>query len=490
MHQQLLAAEDAIRANKLEVAVSIYEEMLAGGKQATGLLLRQLVPLYVQTRQLIKALEAAQALVYFAPTAESYMVLSSAQEKLGLNDAALSSVHRTLQLNPEDRSAVETRLYLLASRYSPMDYYEEAVRCAPECPPPKPLSSRPSAPLKVGYVSGDFKAHVMDRLIEPLLKYSSLDVTCYDNTIKQDEVSTRLRTYPARWKYIYGLSAEAVAQQVVDDKIDVLVDLAGLTAGNRLDVFNLRPAPIQVTMLGYLPTTGYRCFDWRIADVEQQYQYSEPLWSMESAAAPLPLCSQLPITPLPALRNGFITFGYVNGLRKLTSAFIEQAVSVLKAVPNSRLVVMCLGASDEDTATSVLRRFGNVQDRVMLTESCGGAAFCRLFAEIDIALDPFPYGGCITSYDTLYHGVPILSDPSDRRLNADARRLQQQALGRVFPYSCVGALADDLGYLGSLRENLRPALSRILAGQPELWVGQVEDTFKVMVDAKKLRMAA
>jgi len=492
MIEALEAAEKLISENRPDEAARAYEAMLAGGVEATGLLLRQLVPLYVTLRKPLRALEAAQALVYFRPSdPDAWIVLSGAQEKLGLNHEALRSVYRSLELRPSDKQTIETMLYLLASMYSPEEYRAEAERWAPESSSPPPLTPVvPSRPLRIGYVSGDFKHHVMDRILEPLLRYSKCEIICYDNTPRQDKKSEHLRQWGKQWKYIRGLKADAVAAQVVADGVQVLVDLSGLTAGNRLDVFRLRPAPVQVTMAGYLPTTGYDCFDWRIADTETQLHYTEPLWKLETAVAPMPLCPELSITPLPARKNNFVTFGYVNGLRKLTTEFIAQMISVLQSVPKSRLMLMCLGASDKDTVTSVLRRFGAVQDRVFFTESCGGLGFCRLFADIDIALDPFPYGGCITSFDTLYHGVPIITGLERRRIGQDAARLQSlvhedRFIAKDGDYAKIAAYAAfDLNALERTRLTLRQRLESQLVGNPATWVSALENAFQEMFRLK------
>jgi len=484
--EALESAERAIRENDLPRAAEVYEAMLAEGSKPLALLLRQLVPLYLATRRPLKALDAANALSYFEPSAEAYSFQSTVLARLGLDP--LPAIYRALELAPHDRGIINELLFTLATTLSPSDYLAEAKRWAIPSSPRVTSHRAPSSLPRIGYVTGDAKQHVMDRVIEPLLKYAELETVVYDNTEKQDEKSTYLRSFGQKWKYIRGLKAEAIAQQVRDDGIDVLVDLSGLTAGNRLDVFALRPAPVQVTAFGCLFSTGMDCFDYRFADVEDQAHYSEPLWRLSTGIAPMHLGADLPVSPLPALKNGFVTFGYVNGLRKLSKEFIERAISIIQAVPNSKLLVMTLGASDPETATSILRRFGPIQDRVLLTESVGGLAFCRLFSEIDIAIDPTPYGGCMTTFDTLFHGVPILCHFGKRRVEADAARLQSEMDSFLFCYENVVYAAQracaDLQRLARIRQTLRPSLLRHPAGQPSTWVREIESAYRSMSSAR------
>jgi len=493
MDELLERAESLIREGRFGEAIHLYEELALGGAEAQGLLLHNLTPLYAKTHRLQRALESAQAAAFFTPCMRSWMVLSSIQEKLGLQDAALASVYRALECDPTNTSAHETRLYLLASRLSPLDARRAAEDYQATFPPSNPRRGVPPPPLRlrVGYVSGDFRQHVMDRIILSLLQFhdrTRVEVFCFDNSHVQDAVSTQMRSYPATWRYIYGLTDEAVAAQVAALQIDVLVDLAGLTAGNRMGVFRLRPAPVQVTGIGYLPTTGADCFDWRLADVEEQAQYTEPLWQLPSGTAPLPL-GEVPISSLPARRNGYFTFGYMNGLRKLRPECIAEFVRLLQRFPTAKLLLMSPGASDPVTATSLLRRFDPVQDRVMITQSQGGEAFCKLFAETDFTLDPWPYGGCITSWDSLYHGVPILTRKPDRRIAGDAHRLQTQVLGFAPSYEDLGGL-EFLDELEATRMNLRHELLSSPAGDPLLWVRSLENAYQSMREQVSLALAA
>lgn len=504
MEDLLARAEALALADQPGAAADIYQSLLAEPAAALGLLLHNLTTCLLKSRRPEAALRAAQAACQFAPgEARTWMTLSHIESRFGLREAALASLYRGLEIEPTNRSFHETRLWNLAQKLDPLDYRKEAQAWFSSLPVPGPYRHNPPALLpvssrvRVGYVSGDFRQHVMDRFIEPLLTHFNrerFEVFCFDNTETETcPVRQHLQSLPdVTWVRVQGLEARQAADLVRQAGIDVLVDLAGLSAFNRLDIFQERPAAVQITGIGFLPTTGADCFDWRLADYEHQYQYTEPLWKLPRVASPLPLHPQLPITELPASRNGFITFGYVNGLHKLSPDSIRQFVEVLQQVPNSRLILMMPGASDPASAAAILRRFDPVQDRIMLTESNGGEAFCTLFKDIDICLDPAPYGGCTTTIDCLFHGVPVATSLPDRRLAADAYFLQREMglgpTGDLLVDAC--ALAEDLERLAGIRQSLRGRYLAHPVGDPERVVRVLESAYLGMLEHSRAREAA
>ena len=501
-------AEELAVAGQDAEAASAYENLLSEGAEAQAHILQNLASTLTKSRQLVRAREAAEAQAFFAPgLARSWLTLNHIQSRLGMRDAALASLYRALELEPTNLSVQESRLFALASKLDPQDYRKEAEAWYASLPPVTGAYRRnPSLPgnrVRVGYVSGDFRTHVMDRFIEALLTYpqhSQFDVHCFDDSPAGDDNAgrRRLKAIPGiTWIDIRGLTPAQVTSILRLQKMDILVDLAGLSAHHSFHALRQRCAPLQLTGIGFLPTTGGDCFDFRIADYEDPREYTEPLWKLPRAAVPMPLHPEIEVSPLPAERNGFVTFGYVNGLHKLTPDSIQQFVRVLRLVPSSKLLVMLPGASDGRTAAEVLRRFDPVQDRVMFTESQGGAAFCNLFKDIDIALDPTPYGGCTTTVDSLFHGVPVLTGRPDRRLNADAWRLQmefelqQQGLtGAAIDIRQPEILAGDLNTLAFIRRALRPAYLDHHVGDPRGWVGLLEQSYIMMLEKVKLQAAA
>lgn len=503
MDEQLQRAQDLAVAGKPLEAAAIYEGLLADGAGFLSDVYYNLASCYSKARQPAKALAAAEAACALAPQlVRNWLARNYMENKLGLGDAALASLYRAFELEPTNPSIQETRLFALYTRTEPLAYRSEMEAWYEATYPrsyPKPTA--PTPPLRrirVGYVSGDFRTHVMDRYIEALLKHhdqEKVEVFCFDSrdeAVMADSVRVRLYGYKARFINISGMSDEEAAEAVRREGIDILVDLSGLTAHNRLGLFVQRPAPIQLTGIGYTGTLGADCFDFRIADYERPEYYTEPLLELPRAAVPLPLFPDLPVTPLPALRNGFVTFGYVNGLHKLTPEMVRQIIEVLEAVPRSKLLLMVLGAADPETARIILRRFDPVQDRVILTESNGGAAFCRLFADIDVALDPAPYGGCTTTIDTLFHGAPIATNLPERRVAADAYVLQREfglkPSGTLLVDACD--LAEDLDKLGAIRSSLRDRYLNHPVGRPDEWVANLEEAYAGLLWGAALAEAA
>lgn len=504
MEKELAAAESFALAGQFEQAVETYEGLLSDGHEAIGLILYNLIPCLIRCRRFSRALAAAHALTYHRPdAADSWMILNSVQERLGDQDGALASVYRTLALLPADRFAHEARLYLLSSRISPLDYLSAArewfssLPSVPQsCPRRRVLSSL--ARLRVGYVSGDYRRHVMERLILPLLTHHSarIEVHCFDNSAKHDAMSAHMRSFSGpKWHKIAKMDDSATAQLISDQEIDILVDLSGLTGGNRLDLFRRRPAPIQLTGYGYYPTTGADCFDWRLGDIEVQAHYSERLWRLDYPNCPLPLCPELPVSPLPFTRNGFLTFGYVNAIKKLTPPVVAEFIRVLQAVPASKLLVATPAIGDEESATAFLRRFDPVQDRILLTEAPSTPlSFCRLFSEIDVALEPFSYGGGVTAFECIYHGVPMICYPGDRRIGQTAAMVQAAIGAERFIAShssfteTARQIARNPTWLVGDRGELRHSL--IEWNTPARWVAGLEQAYFEMAAEAQQKEAA
>tara|TARA_R110002050_G_scaffold160395_1_gene289800 strand:- start:580 stop:1320 length:741 start_codon:yes stop_codon:yes gene_type:complete len=206
--------------------------------------------------------------------------------------------------------------------------------------------------IRVAYISPDFFTHSVSYFIEAILKYADkerFEVFCYANVVKEDTKTALLKSFvpEENWKAVSGKAAEAVANLIRDDKIDILVELTGHTAGNRLDVVARKPAPIQVTMIGYPNTTGLPTVDYRITDgvadpPNTSQKFVEKLVRLpECFLCYTPTKEPIEISPAPCLNNNFITFGSFNNLAKITDEVLCMWASVLIAVPKSILLLKC-----------------------------------------------------------------------------------------------------------------------------------------------------
>ena len=265
----------------------------------------------------------------------------------------------------------------------------------------------------------------------------------------------------------------AVAQRIRDDGIDILVDLAGHTAGNRLVVFTERPAPVQMTWLGYPNTTGLSAMDYRLTDAVADPQgiddtlHSETLLCLPNGFlcfAPEPDAPE--IGPLPALANGHVTFGSFNNLAKVTPEVMETWAAILHRVPRSRLLMKAGSLADEETRKrylEILVALGIDAGRVeLLSWIASNSGPLGAYGRVDIGLDPFPYNGTTTTCEALWMGVPVVTLRGDRHSGrVGASILTRVGLADLVAETRSGTvetavrLADDLDRLSVLREDLR-----------------------------------
>jgi len=349
----------------------------------------------------------------------------------GLAVEALAEFRAALAAAPQ-ATTHSNLLYALnfAPGLPPAEVYAEHKRWAQIYASPWPSGSRtqgdehdPERRLRVGYVSPDFVHHAVSYFIEPVLAAHDryrFEVVCYSNALVPDAVTARLRSLAEPWRDIARLDDEQAAALIRDDKIDILVDLAGHTARNRLLVFARKPAPVQVTWLGYPNTTGLAAIDYRLTDAvsdpsgQTDAWYSEKLFRLPGPFS----CYQPPrespsVAAPPALKNGYITFGSFNHLSKINSAVLDLWAKLLVRVPASRLLLKARGLADPETAArvrAVFARLGVAADRLELRyDDLSVVAHLELYHSVDVALDPFPYNGTTTTCEALWMGVPVVT---------------------------------------------------------------------------------
>lgn len=348
---------------------------------------------------------------------------------LGRLDEAVANYRQALQINPDLWCARSNLLFTInySPDYTPEEVFREHLewgRC--HAAPLKPsIKSRRNAralehKLRVGYVSADFRHHPVGYFFEPTLKHHDhdrLEVFCYSDVRTPDACTDRMRAYGGTWRDIVGQRDEAVAERIADDQIDILVDLSGHTAENRLMVFARKPAPIQVTWNGYPNTTGMAAMDYRITDAYAdppgmtEHLYTEQLVRLpEIYMAYQPPEKSPPVVPPPSLANGYVTFGSFNALAKVGRRVIAVWARILGVLPTARLVV--LGAAEGQARARLLQAFaghGIEPARIELIAKLPFEQFLEAHQQVDIALDPFPFNGAMTTCQTLWMGVPLIT---------------------------------------------------------------------------------
>jgi len=358
----------------------------------------------------------------------------------------------------------------------------------------------PQKRLRIGYVSPDFRHHSVSYFFMSLLMAHNRDdveVVCYSDVKRPDEITDCIKGLSDHWRSTLGLTSEAVAEQVWQDSIDILVDLAGHTGDNRLPVFAYKPAPVQVTWLGYPCTTGmpvmdYRLTDW-IADPEgEDVYYTETLFRLPQGF----LCYYPPdnapeISDLPARDEGRITFGSFNNLAKVTEKVAMVWSEILHQVPGSSLLLKSKPLGDGSTRRRYLELFldhGIPPARIkMLPRVSSKLEHLALYNKVDISLDTFPYNGTTTTCEALWMGVPVVTLSGNRH----SGRVGTSILTRIGLTELISAtendyvakaveLATDIEHLRELRTNMRSRMNGSPLCDAEAFACDVENAFRKM----------
>lgn len=334
----------------------------------------------------------------------------------------------------------------------------------------------PERRLRIGYVSADFREHSVSHFFEALLRAhdpAAVEVFCYAHVGRPDRVTERLQARAGHWLSILGLDDAAAAARIRRDRIDILVDLGGHTADNRLGVFARKPAPIQASWCGYPNTTGLAAMDYRITDARADPEGEAEPWHTETLVR-LPrsfLCyfppeHVGPVGPLPARQTGTVTFGSFNSLVKVTPEVMRLWARILQVVPGSRLLLKALQLRDAGVRAQILERFvaaGIASERIepipWMDESQNHLA---LYGRVDVALDPFPYNGTTTTCEALWMGAPVITLRGERHAGrVGVSLLTTVGLSELIaetPKAYVDLAADlarDFARLENLRASLR-----------------------------------
>jgi len=339
---------------------------------------------------------------------------------------------------------------------------------------PHPNDRSPDRRLRLGYVSPDFRTHPVGWFLRPLFAAhdrQSFELFCYSNTHRVDGVTTLLRSHTDGWREIVGQSDQQVADLIRADRIDILVDLALHTAKNRLLLFARKPAPVQVTYLGYPGHSGLETIDYRLTDIhldppvsgaslgraEQPARLPETYWCYRPIVDPCP-----EVAALPALAAGHITFGCLNAFCKVTSETLTAWCRLLSTLPHARLVINAQPGSHRTRVHDLFAASGIDPQRVRFVGMVPPEQYLQSYSAIDIGLDPFPFPGGTTTCDALWMGVPVISLAGPTPVTRGGLSLLSNVgLSELVAHSVDDylekaiALARDLPRLAALRTGLR-----------------------------------
>lgn len=335
------------------------------------------------------------------------------------SDADLFSTWLFYMNYQESHSATELRC--LHQRW-------EEGRHPPAFSPKKNRLNTPNTRLKVGYLSADFKTHSVAFFIESVLErhdVEKFEVFAYHLGPDTDAVTERIRSKVEHFRPVHELSPKEIAHQIAEDGIDIAIDLGAHTTSKLLEALLFRPAPVQISWLGYPNTTGVSAIDYRISDAIADPPGTGDAWNSEKLLR-LPDCFHcyrpeqcVPFDPAPAYRrNGFVTFGSFNVLPKLSASCLSAWARIINATPNSRLLIKTRYLRDPSARRHLFAQFkshGLSEDRIIVaSDQARWSDHLLRYREIDIALDPFPYNGTTTTCEALWMGVPVLTFTGDR----------------------------------------------------------------------------
>jgi protein O-GlcNAc transferase len=380
-------------------------------------------------RRMEEALRCYEEALRFRPTyASAHSNVGNTYKDLGQMEEAIAAFRQAVRCQPDFMGGHSNLLYALL--FSP-HYDSEAVFAEHQRwnrqhaehlgknVEPHANDRTPQRRLKVGYVSADFRGHPIGLWMLPLLEahdHANFEIYCYSSVKGADAITLRCRACADVWREAHPLSDVQLAGLIRQDQIDILVDLTMHMAGHRLLVFARKPAPVQVTYLAYPGTTGLTAVDYRLTDNyfdppgQPERYYSEKCWRLpDGVSCYHPVLETPPVNALPALEKGFVTFGCLNNFCKVGTPTLEAWSQILKKVPESRMLLCTPFGRCRERLGNYFAERGIVPDRIQFVDYAALADYFWNYHRIDIALDPFPYGGGTTTCDALWMGVPVVT---------------------------------------------------------------------------------
>jgi protein O-GlcNAc transferase len=465
---------------------------------------------YLLMQKVVEAAEAYQTAVRLQPSQPMYHAnLGGALLRLGRQSDAVAAFEQALRLDPRDALTRSNRIlagsYLLASAPALWQQVQAwgQLHGRPlqgKGPRHTHVVADPERRLRIGLVSADFRNHAAAYWIEPLLAglhQGDCEVVCYSNSGRVDAVTERLKAHADAWVPCAALDDAALAERIAADGIDILVDLSSHTEGHRLLVFARQAAPLQVSWFGFPVSTGLETMQYRFTDAvmdppgHSDAFYSEKLVRIKrfyAAYRPDPVCGEVGAGPV--VRNGFVTFASFNTLSKITPTVLQWWATILTQIPDARLLVQAAGLENAELAATVqaaLCANGVEPHRLSLRGWAGIEDYMRLGQEADIALDPFPFNGGVTTCHALWMGMPVITlagDTAASRVGAsiltgmgldpwiasDAQSYVDKAV----------SLAKDTETLGALRASLRARMEAAGLLDGRGLAAEAESAFRAM----------
>lgn len=435
----------------------------------------------------------------------AHVNISAALTRLGRIDQAIVHARQALKINPDwDELHSNLLFYLTHSQdLGPTALFAEHLRYAGHFEAPLRASwpqhanvRDPERRLRIGFVSADLYNHAVAHFITPILEHLALsprlEIVIYANSFHDDHVSRHLHGLASIWRQVEKLTHAELAQLVTSDAIDILIDLSGHTGFNRLPAFARKPAPLQLSWIGYPGTTGLQAMDYFLTDRsftppgELDDQFTEKLLYLPATAPFLPSPDAPDVCPAPAIANGYITFGSFNRAGKLNRAVIARWAKLLRLVPSARMVI---AAMPNKQTSDMLRSWFHQEDiastRLTFYGYTNTRDYLALHHQVDICLDTSPYTSGTTGFHALWMGVPTLTIVGPTLPGrATASILLPVGLPEFVTCSEVEFmekgqwLASNINHLAGLRPLMRQRMTDSAIGQPAIIAHGLESAMR------------
>lgn len=444
---------------------------------------------------LSKAIEAARNAVRLRPEmAQAHCNLGLALLDAGEIPNAIAAFQQAIYVSPNFLEARQSLLF--AMHYGDQFTAKDILAQARKFGSTQPSEAWPvTGELKtVAFLSGDFRNHPVATFLEPLLAHMDsrkFRVVLLSNTPTRDEVTERLAAHSFEFIEVHEMSPVQLQTACKALDVDVIVDLAGHTASNRMDALAIRLAPVQVSWLGYSGTTGLPTMDWILADSELiptgATEYTERVARLTGSAFCFDQTRfEAPLAPPPCITNGYVTFGSFNNHSKISPSAVAAWAEILNQVPGSRIIVKSRHLGEEAMADRVRAMFaqrGIDLARVTVTGWTVGRNPLEDYNQVDVALDTFPYSGATTTVDALSMGVPVVTYSGDRYAGRMSRSILA-AIGRIEwvtedqdSYTAQAVkLAERPEKLAQIRSSLRTEIAESPLTDPKLFARNFQET--------------
>lgn len=456
-------------------------------------------------RQLDDAVAACRRALELKPDfLEALSTLGSALASQGELDEAIAAFRHALRLKPDDAGIHSNLVSTLHFHpgHNARTIAEEQQRWDRQFGEPLkrfvlPHANDPAVagPLRIGYVSPDFRNHVVGRNLLPLFEChdpKSFEILCYSGVVRPDKLTAQFRRSSRQWRSTVGVTDEALADMIRRDGVDILVDLSQHMAGNRLPMFARKPAPIQVSFAGYPESAGLEAIAYRISDRyleggasdeatgrKEQVRLIDSFWCYHTAGI------EVAVNPLPALESGTVTFGCLNNFCKINEPVLSLWARVLRKVNDSRLILLASVGKHRQRALEALEREGVEGRRVEFVEFLPHREYLEMYHRLDIVLDTFPYNGHTTNLDALWMGAPVVTLAGETTVSrAGLSQLTNLGLPELIAHSeteymgIAESLARDLPRLAELRSSLRARMEASLLMDAPRFARNIEAAYR------------